>query len=179
MEDSAELETLLLHLQRGDQRALRELYTALSGPIYSLAWQLLGSREEAEEVLQDTFVNLYHSKGFDPAKGSARAYVYTVARNACLTRLRARRARPDKADAWDVHDPDAPFSGPTTDPVLRVQTEQLLAQLDPLDRTLVEHAFYGGYSHRELAARFGLPLGTVKSRVRRALLALRERLETS
>lgn len=179
MEVSADAETtLLLCLQGGDQRALRELYTALSSNVYSLALQLLGSREEAEEVLQDTFLKLYRSEGFDPTRGSARAYVYTVARNACLSRLRARRARPENA-GWDVHDPDAPLRAPTTDPVLKAQAEQLLEQLDPLDRTLVEGSFYGGYSHRELAEGVGLPLGTVKSRVRRALGSLRAFLEGS
>lgn len=179
MEADAEA-TLLIRLQHGDQEALHELYTQLSGNVYSLAQQMLRNHEEAEEVLQDTFLKVYTSaNGFDASRGSARAFVYTVARNGCLSRLRARRARPEAALEWDVHDPGAPFPERWADPALRAETDQVLGHLAPLDRTLVEEAFYGGYSHRELAARTGLPLGTVKSRVRRALLSLRELLERS
>lgn len=164
-------------LQRGDEEALAELYERLSGNVYTLAIQLLHSREEAEEVLQDTFIKLYRNPhSFRLEGGSVRAFVYTVARNACLSRLRAKRARPLQAEGLDVHDPDsslATFSAPGLD----VEVQQALEQLEALDRQLLDEAFFGGHSHGELAARFELPLGTVKSRVRRALHSLRQFLE--
>ncbi len=170
---------LLTRSQGGDQGALHELYTCLSKNVYTLALQLLRSPEEAEEVLQDTFLKVYESaRRFDPELGSARAFVYTVARNTCLSRLRARRARPEKDAEWDLHDPERQPAAAPTDPALSAQTEQALAQLEPLDRDLLKASFYGGYSHRELVERFDLPLGTVKSRVRRALLSLRAYWET-
>lgn len=164
-------------LQRGDEEALAELYEKLSGNVYTSAIQLLRSREEAEEVLQDTFIKLYRNPhSFRLEGGSVRAFVYTVARNACLSRLRAKRARPLQAEGLDVHDPDsslATFSAPGLD----VEVQQALEQLEALDRELLDEAFFGGHSHGELAARFELPLGTVKSRVRRALHSLRQFLE--
>lgn len=164
----------------GNQEALHELYTRLSGNVYALALNLLHSREEAEEVLQDTFLKIYRSAHtFDPALGSARAFVYTVARNDCLSRLRARRARPKKDADWDLHDPERQPADTPADLVLSLQMEQALAQLEPLDRDLLKASFYEGYSHGALVERFDLPLGTVKSRVRRALLALRTYWETS
>lgn len=164
----------------GDQHALHELYTRLSANVYALALNLLHSREEAEEVLQDTFLKVYRNgHTFDPARGSARAFVYTVARNDCLSRLRARRARPEKDAEWDLHDPERQPADTPADLVLGLQTEQALAQLEPLDRDLLKASFYEGYSHGELVERFDLPLGTVKSRVRRALLSLRAYWETS
>lgn len=170
---------LLTRTQDGDQGALRELYTCLSKNVYALALQLLRSPEEAEEVLQDTFLKVYESaRRFDPELGSARAFVYTVARNNCLSRLRARRARPVKDVDWDLHDPERQPAAAPADPVLSAQTEQALAQLEPLDCDLLKASFYEGYSHGELVERFGLPLGTVKSRVRRALLSLRAYWET-
>lgn len=164
----------------GDQGTLHELYTRLSGSVHALALNLLHSREEAEEVVQDTFLKVYrNAHTFDPARGSARAFVYTVARNDCLSRLRARQARPKRDADWDLHDPERQPTVATADPVLSLQTEQALAQLEPLDRDLLKASFYEGYSHGELVARFDLPLGTVKSRVRRALLTLRAYWETS
>lgn len=182
-EADAEAE-LLARLRRGDEPggggALRDLYDRLSGNVYALSLNLLGSREEAEEVLQDTFLKVYRSAHtFDPARGSARAFVYTVARNDCLSRLRARRSRPERDAEWDLHDPERQPAAPGNDPMLSVQTEQALAQLEPLDRDLLKASFYAGYSHGELVERFDLPLGTVKSRVRRALLALRAYWEGS
>lgn len=177
----AEVEVaLLVRLSQRDQAALHELYTRLSGNVYALALGLLHSPEEAEEVLQDTFLKLYqNARSFDPERGSARAFVYTVARNACLSRLRARRARPQKAAELDLHDPEWQPAAAHTDPVLNVQTEQALARLEPLDRDLLRASFYGGYSHGELAEKFALPLGTVKSRLRRALLNLRAYWESA
>lgn len=166
--------TLLMRLQHGDQAALHALYTRLSSNVYALAINLLQNREEAEEVLQDTFFKLFgSSQSFQADRGSARAFVYTVARNDCLSRLRAKRSRPTQDTEWDVHDPERQPSAAPSDPVLNAQTEQALEQLEPLDRDLLRESFYGGYSHGELAERFDLPLGTVKSRVRRALLTLR------
>lgn len=168
---------LLERLYTGDEKALAELYERLSGNVYALALQMLRNREEAEEVLQDTFLKLYRNPhGFEPGRGSARAFVYTVARNACLSRLRAKRARPLSAE-MDVHDPDAGFAALAADPGRGLEVRQALAELEPLDRQLLGETFFGGYSHGEVAAHFDLPLGTVKSRVRRALLSLRRFLE--
>lgn len=165
-------------LQRGDEGALAELYEKLSGNVYALAVQLLGSREEAEEVLQDTFLKLCRNPhSFRLEGGSVRAFVYTVARNACLSRLRARRARPLKAEDLDLHDPDSSFEVLSARPNMNLEVQQALEQLEPLDRQLLNEAFFDGYSHGELAAHFGLPLGTVKSRVRRALHSLRQFLD--
>lgn len=178
MDAEAEV-ALLTRMHNGDQGALHDLYTRLAKNVYTLALQLLRSPEEAEEVLQDTFLKIYRgARRFDPELGSARAFVYTVARNDCLSRLRARRARPEKEADWDLHDPERQPAAVPTDPALSAQTEQALAQLEPLDRDLLRASFYEGYSHGELVERFGLPLGTVKSRVRRALLSLRAYWET-
>lgn len=171
---------LLTRLQHADQQALRELYTRLASNVYALAINLLQSHEEAEEVLQDTFFKIFqNARSFDPDRGSPRAFIYTVARNDCLSRLRAKRSRPAKDSGWDLHDPERQPAAVQADPILSVQAEQALAQLEPLDRDLLHDSFYGGYSHSELAERFELPLGTVKSRVRRALLTLKGYWEAS
>jgi RNA polymerase sigma-70 factor, ECF subfamily len=180
-EQDAREVALLARLQRGEERALAELYELLSGPVYSLAYAMLRSREEAEEVVQDSFMKLYaQASRFDPERGSVRAYLYTIARNGCLSRLRRRAARP-RASEHDPHDPtvahDGRFGEHGPDVVLGVVLEQALERLGEPEQTLVRKVYFGGYSHRDLAADLDMPLGTLKTKVRRALLALREHLE--
>jgi RNA polymerase sigma-70 factor, ECF subfamily len=173
---------LVRRLQKRDESALAELYERLGNKVYTLALNMLHSHEEAEEVLQDAFLKLYRgASSFEPGSGSVRAFLYTIARNECLLKLRTKRSRPLKAVAYDPHDPE--MHHPTnlttqpSDTVVNVMLEQALSQLDEADQKLVKGAFFDGYSHAELASNSGLPLGTVKSRVRRALLILRNFLE--
>jgi RNA polymerase sigma-70 factor, ECF subfamily len=172
---------LVIRLQARDESALAELYERLGNKVYTLALNMLHSHEEAEEVLQDAFLKLYrNASSFEG--GSARAFLYTIARNECLLKLRTRRSRPLKSDAHDLHDPDTTLTNSSSDgqasnTIMGVMLEQALEQLDASDQNLVKGAFFDGYSHAELAETSGLPLGTVKSRVRRALLTLRSFLE--
>lgn len=170
MDDEA---ALVIRLSQGDEPALSELYERLSRQVFSLALQLLGSHQDAEEVLQDTFVKLYHHNGYKPELGSARAYIYSIARNEALMRLRAKRSRPISSDI-DLHSSDSSFEAPGKDSDARLLLQHAFKQLDDTDAKLLNAAFYQGYSHDELAEQTGLPLGTVKSRIRRALLKLRD-----
>ena len=167
---------LVVRLGRGDEAALDELYARLGGNVYVIALNLLRSREEAEEVVQDTFLTLskkahtYHTPDVSP-----RAFIYTIARNKARSRLRKRNARPVKADGWDVHEPSSPFAASgLSDSVTRLFVRDLLAKLDEEERRLIQAAFFGGYTHAELTELTGLPLGTLKSKLRRALLKLKD-----
>lgn len=168
---------LVALVAHGDEGALRELLERHGSVVLALAWRMLSSREEAEEVLHDTYLGLWrHAANYDASRAAVRTYLYAMARNHCLTRLRARSARPRLQDM----EPQA-LEGPAFawhhDPVPGVMAKRALASLTEADRLLVEEAYYGGWSHSELASRHGLPLGTIKSRVRRALLKMRDVLE--
>ena len=172
---------LMARLKRGDEQALAELYERLSPNVNALAQKLLGSREEAEEVVQDTFLTLYRKADrYKVERQSPRAYIYTIARNNAFSRLRKRKARPQKADALDVTDARSRYAAsPSTSPSTKDRTtelyvEKILGQLDTDERELLEQNFYLGYTHAELAERTDMPLGTVKSKLRRALLKLRD-----
>lgn len=169
---------LILRIRSGDEAALSSLYELLGKNVYAMALQMLRNREDAEEVLQDTFVKLYQTaERFKPDLGSARAYIYTIARNECRMRLRAQRSRPYKATEFDLHDASSLFQAPTeSEQETRIILGNALEHLEDEDTQLLKAAFFAGYSHAELAERMGLPLGTVKSRVRRTLLKLRELL---
>ncbi|RIH88802.1 RNA polymerase sigma factor [Calidithermus roseus] len=170
---------LIRQVAQGEESALEELYRRYGGKVYALLLRMLGGREEAEEVLQDSFVQLYkEARRYDPQRGSVSTFVFTIARNLALSRLRARRVRPQKALEHDLHDPEQEMGlWHEHDPTDRVLVERALARLSPEDRRLLEESFYWGYSHSELSERHQMPLGTVKTKLRRALLQLREFLE--
>ncbi len=165
-------------LASGDESALRHLYERHGGLVLALASRMLGSREEAEEVLHDTFYKLWlNADRFDPERAAVRTYLYALARNLCLSRLRARRSRPVRADLDEQSAAYKVALSSDPDPVPALLASRALGSLDDEERLLVEEAFYGGWSHGELAERHGLPLGTVKSRIRRALTRMRNVLE--
>ncbi len=167
--------TLITRIQAGDETALKELFDLSKRHIYAPAWHILKNREDAEEVLQDTFVKLYQHNGFNPNYGSARSYLYAIARNEAFMRLRAKGSRPQLSDI-DIHDLNISLGATTDNQDDKLLVEKALASLEATDAKLLKASFYWGYTHDELAEQTGLPLGTVKSRVRRALLRLRDLL---
>ncbi|THF68355.1 sigma-70 family RNA polymerase sigma factor [Deinococcus sp. Arct2-2] len=169
---------LIVQLQHGQEEAFKGLYDAFAGVTYRVCLRMLVSPEDAEEVLQDTFLRLEaQAHRYDPARGTVQTFVLTIAHHLCLERLRARRARPQARDGA-FEDPafDLPAPSPPRDPLDQARIDAALGSLPETDRLLLEGMFFGGYTHAELTARTGLPLGTVKSRLRRALLGLRERI---
>lgn len=180
MEGMNEEAELLLRLRDHDDGALRSLYERLGGNVFALSIQMLGSREDAEEVVQDTFVKVFDAAGrFDPERGSARAWIYTIARNECRMRLRARGSRPRTLGEVDPHEPDTPLTAPPREAghVERITVQEAFAKLERDEVAMLRASFFQGYSHGEIAEATDTPLGTVKSRIRRALLKLRDFLE--
>lgn len=169
---------LVVALAAGSEDALREIYERHGPLITALARRMLGNREEAEEVLHDALLRLWRNAGgFEPERASVKTYLFALARNLCVSRLRARRARPrlQEFDESSVALQVAFSVNP--DPLPAVLASSALDALDEPDRQLLEEAFFGGWSHSELAELHDLPLGTVKSRLRRALAKMKEVLE--
>jgi RNA polymerase sigma-70 factor (ECF subfamily) len=168
---------LLGRIGQGDVAAFRTLYDRVAAKLLGACLRILSERGEAEDALQEVFLTIWRrAAAFDPARGSANAWLLTLARNAAIDRLRARGkiAAAPFAAADDVAD-HAPLAWETIE---RTQTGQRLAAcvelLERRDATLIHAAFFQGSTYPELAARDALPLGTVKSRIRRALLKLAE-----
>lgn len=166
---------LLARVSAGDAAALRTLYDGCSGRALSIAHRVLGSRSEAEEVVQETFVQVWRqASSYDASRGGAMAWISTITRSRALDRLRTRMAG-ERAVARS-EEPDPP---PQPAPVelaaqreLRTQIAAALAALPREQRSAIELAYYEGLSHSEIAARLGDPLGTVKTRVRLGLAKL-------
>jgi len=180
--------SLLQRIATGDEAALAELYDRHSRLAYTLILRILGSPSDAEEVLQETFVRVWsRADTYDAVLGSPAAWLTRIARNRAIDRLRARRVRGNvdvelgrtnaaASASWEpvtLDTPEAVLEGRTTAGVVRMA----LASLTEEQRALIEAAFFEGYTHSELATRFGIPLGTVKTRIRTGLAAMRGRLE--
>ncbi len=165
---------------RQDQQALAELYETMAGRVYGLALRITRQVQTAEEVTEDCFWQVWRqAPRFDPARGAAIAWIMTIARSRALDALRrADTAEPlgeDRLATIEAEDGSDPHD--LLDAVEKQhRLHAALRDLEPLPRQLVALAFFRGLSHEEIAGQMGLPLGTVKSHIRRALLRLRELL---
>lgn len=164
--------TLLRRLSGGDPAALGEFYDLYAGLVNGLALRIVRDASEAEDVVQEVFVQVWRQASrYDPGRGSPEAWVCTMARTRALDRLRRRAARREE--------PSEAAPGATATP----KAEEALAVRKALDglsadqRQALELAYYEGLTQSEIAKRLDEPLGTVKTRIRTAMIRLRETLE--
>jgi len=178
---------MLAHAARGDQQAFAQLYDRLSGPLYSLAVKMLGDVNEAQDALQDVFIQVWRrAASYDPAQSSVFSWAMLMTRSRIIDRLRARGRRLRVATAsTDDNDStpaavDASAVQNTADTVGRndeaMRVRIILDKLPADQRQAIELAFFSELTHHEIAAQLNQPLGTVKARIRRGLLKLRERV---
>lgn len=165
-----------------DQAALSELYDRLLGQVYGLALHITRQVQLAEEVVQDTFWQVWRqAPRFDPERGSAQGWVMTIARSRALDKLRQVEnheveLEEDLLDIVPSSDSDSPFAL-LSNAEHGQQLKVALLALEPVPRQLVSMAFLRDLSHEEIANLTHIPLGTVKSHIRRALATLRQQLE--
>jgi RNA polymerase sigma-70 factor (ECF subfamily) len=180
-------EALLGRLAAGDAAALSQLYDRHAGAVFSLVARIVGDRQVAEDLLQEVFVRVWQRAGtYQGARGKPLTWVLGIAHNIAIDEVRRRRRRPVESDDRDeegqntlLHSLPASDAGPAELAWERVRREQLVAalqQLPPAQRTLIELAYFEGYTQSQMAARLGEPLGTVKTRMRLAAHKLRELL---
>jgi RNA polymerase sigma-70 factor (ECF subfamily) len=165
-------ESLLRRMAAGDSMALRQLYERCSPIVLALALRILRNRGEAEDVVQEAFVEAWkRARSFDPRRGTAFSFVLAIARSRALDRLRSRGAEGRATQAFALEE-KKPVPLPIESAEQRQDRERIqgaLASLPPEQRNVLELAYYEGLSQTEIAARTGDPLGTVKTRCRLAL----------
>jgi RNA polymerase sigma-70 factor (ECF subfamily) len=168
-------------IARGDHAAFAELYDRQARLVYSLALRILQERVDAEDVVQEVFAQVWAQAGrYDASRGAVAAWILMLARSRAIDRLRARRARPETAAAADHAESVVDLAAAqdvellSAEQVARLQ--RALAELPEAQRTALELAYYEGLTHAEVAARLAEPLGTVKTRIRQAVIKLRESL---
>ena len=177
------LTDLIEKVMRQDELALSSLYARLSGAVFSLALQITRNSASAEEVLQDVFWQVWRqAPRFDSTRGSVPAWVLTITRSRALDAARSHMRTPQAhTQASEELDDCIPSADAGPQDLLfaaqqgsRLQTA--LEALDPLRRQLVSLSFYRGLTQQEIADQTGIPLGSVKSHLRRSLLTLRDAL---
>jgi RNA polymerase sigma-70 factor, ECF subfamily len=167
-------------MARGDHEALAELYDRHARPVFSLALRILQERTEAEDVVQEVFAQAWaQAARYDVHRGVVAAWLLTIARSRAIDRLRSKRTRPGAATDRESMLNQMPDGGVPPD-VQLLSAEQVstlrhaLLALPTLQRIALELAYYEGLTHAEIADRLEQPLGTVKTRIRQAIIKLRE-----
>jgi len=168
---------------RGSGDAVAELYDRYGATVYGLALRVLGQPDLAEEVVQDVFAQVWREAGrYDASRSTVAGWMVMLTRTRAIDRLRARQARPDLTAAVDTSMAVPLASTERTPESTTIVAEDTrivrgaLAQLPDQFRSLIELAYYEGLTHSEIAARTGIPLGTVKTRLRNAMGSLRSAL---
>ena len=172
---------LLRRIAAQERDALAEFYDQVAGVLFSTACRILGDAHEAEEVIQDVFVQIWDKAAtFDPNVGLALSWALGIARNRAIDRLRARQRKARLMNelaefaSAETGSPEAQadLSGEEVAAVRRA-----VGGLPGEQRQAIEMAFFGGLTHIEIAERLNEPLGTVKARIRRGMLKLRDSLQ--
>ena len=163
---------VLRRLAEGDASALAELYDRHGGLAFGLALRILRERAEAEDVVQEAFVQVWRQAGrYDPARGSPEAWLCAIVRTRAIDRLRRRSSRREQPEVMEAAPPA------TAGPEGAMAVRQALKALRPDQRHALELAYYEGLTQTEIAHRLQEPLGTIKTRIRTAMIRLREELE--
>src|SRR5215216_4374204 len=169
-------------IDAGIEAALSKLYDRYSRTVFGVGLKILGDRSLAEELVQEVFLKVWRSSDtFDPSRGSFSTWLYRVTRNCALDLHRKRAYRVHAISDGDPHIAAAPDSSPgpqeiVDDSLLSWRVSRALEELDAAHREVIELAYFGGLSQREISERTGVPLGTVKTRTASAFRRLRQEL---
>jgi RNA polymerase sigma-70 factor, ECF subfamily len=164
-------------MKSGDQSALAELYDRYSSVVYAVALRVLGDTGAAEDVLQEVFLQLWRNPGaFDSARGSLGAWLAVITRNRAIDALRRRKPETDIEDVIISVAPDLVGNADRARAAEKVRG--VMGTMPTLQRSALEMAYFQGMSHSEIATKTGEPLGTIKTRIRSGLIALRKAFQT-
>lgn len=172
-----ELGQLLQGCSLGDEAAFAKLYDATSTRLFGLVLRVVQDRAQAEEVTQDAYLDIWrNSSRFDPGRGSALSWLMTIGHRKAVDRVRSAEAARRRDTAYQARQ-TAPFDQTVEQAHSNLDTQRIhraLEALTEIQRSALELAYFGGYTHREVASMLKLPLGTAKTRIRDGLIRLRD-----
>jgi RNA polymerase sigma-70 factor (ECF subfamily) len=167
----------LAAIAAGSDEALRRFFNLTSAKVFGLLLRMLRDHAAAEDVLQEVYFTVWRrAASFDPSRASPITWVVTIARNRAIDRLRSvsQTARVVPIDGIDIADASEPPGGALEATDRHSNVQACLATLDEPSQTAIRGAFFEGLTYEHLAARHQVPLGTMKSRIRRGLIRLRK-----
>lgn len=168
---------LLARVGRGDRAAFGELYDQTAPRLFGLIRRLVVDAAQAEEVTQDVYLEIWQTAArFDPAKGNAIGWMFTLAHRRAVDRIRSAQAARDRDLRIGTRDMDVPVDTVAEAAETSIEHQRVqgaLGELSDLQRECVALAYYGGLTQSEIAARLDVPLGTVKTRLRDGMIRLR------
>ena len=180
MAEAETLESLMIATANGDRAAFRLLYDRSSAKLFGVVLRILKNRQKSEDVLQDVFLKIWQkAASYDPSQGKPITWMATIARNRSIDLIRATKPEQtidEPGDEEEIFRLGAQ-DGDAVDPGDIESLRFCLGEMKEDDRNYVLLAYYEGYSREELAERFDSPVGTIKTRLRRGLIALRSCLE--
>jgi RNA polymerase sigma factor (sigma-70 family) len=161
-------------LKAKDEQAFSYLYDHYSGSLYSIILQIVKSPEIANDILQEVFVSIWRKiESYDPIKGRLFTWMLNISRNASIDMLRSKNYQNSQKNQ-EITDNVYGLNQVTQTNIDSIGLSKFLGKLRPEQRVLIELAYFKGYTHDEIAQIEDIPLGTVKTRIRSALLQLRE-----
>nr|WP_141848050.1 ECF RNA polymerase sigma factor SigK [Lapillicoccus jejuensis] len=164
----------------GDEGAFAELYDALSRRLYGLVLRVVRDPAQSEEVTQEAFLEIWRTASrFDRTRGSALGWMMTIAHRKAVDRVRSAEAASRRDTQYHESSQDVDFDSTAEAAHTSLDVERVrkaLASLTDAQRSALELAYFGGYTHSEVATMLGLPLGTAKTRIRDGLIRLRDTL---
>lgn len=173
-----ELATLLRACSRGDEAQFAMLYDRTAPRVFGLVRKVVRDPAQAEEVTQEVYLQIWtQSARYDPGAGTAWSWMMTIAHRRAVDRVRSAQARTNRETVYSVRAQTAPYDATVESAQQTLEVERVRKALDtltPAQRSAIELAYFGGYTHREVAALLDLPEGTAKTRIRDGLIRLRD-----
>ena len=173
-------ETLLAQIAGGDQAAFGALYDEISPRVFGLIRRLLVDHAQSEEVTQEVFLEIWQNASrYEPSKGGASTWILTMAHRRAIDRIRSSQSGRDRDVKIGIRDYVSDYDNVADTVETTIEHERVkeaMSQLTELQRQAVTLAYYGGFSHSEVATMLSVPIGTVKTRLRDGMIRLRDEL---
>ncbi|MEO5982748.1 MAG: ECF RNA polymerase sigma factor SigK [Pedococcus sp.] len=175
-----DLGELLRRCSHGDETAFATLYDAVSSRIYGLVLRVVRDPAQSEEVVQEALLDIWRTSArFDPERGSAVSWMLTIAHRKAVDRVRSAQASTNREDSYGSRNQERSFDQTVETVERRLDAQRVrhaMGSLTETQRGAVELAYFGGYTHTEVASLLNVPLGTAKTRIRDGLIRLRDTL---
>ncbi|WP_407650936.1 sigma-70 family RNA polymerase sigma factor [Herbiconiux ginsengi] len=179
-ETAVTFERLLDLISRGDREAFSELYDRTAPRVLGLVKRVLVDHAQSEEVAQEVFLEIWRTASrFESQRGSAMSWILTMSHRRAVDRVRSSQSGHDRDERIGLRDIEPDYDEVSETVEIRIEHERVkraMAQLTALQREAISLAYYGGYSHSEIAGILSIPVGTVKTRLRDGMIRLRDEL---